>query len=68
MKSKILAFNQDESGDWVVELSCGHARHVRHRPPFQDRPWVLTEESRASMIGQELDCGICKQQQMTNRD
>jgi hypothetical protein len=61
MKQKIMRFNQDEVGDWVAQLSCGHARHVRHRPPWQNRPWVLTAESRASMIDQELECGLCAQ-------
>ncbi|MGB5398568.1 MAG: DUF3565 domain-containing protein [Gammaproteobacteria bacterium] len=60
MKQKIMAFNQDDIGDWVAELACGHARHVRHRPPWQNRPWVLTEKSRAAMIGKELECGLCK--------
>jgi hypothetical protein len=61
MKQKILAFNQDDIGDWVVELACGHARHLRHRPPWQNRPWILTEQGRAAMIGKELECGLCKQ-------
>lgn len=60
-KPTIVAFNQDDCGDWVVELSCGHARHVRHRPPWQNRPWVLTAESRAGMIGHALECGLCRQ-------
>lgn len=24
-------------------LSCGHKQHVRHRPPFFERPWITTE-------------------------
>jgi hypothetical protein len=61
VKQKITGFNQDEVGDWVAELSCGHARHVRHRPPWQSRPWVLSTEGRVAMIGKELECGLCAQ-------
>lgn len=59
MKSTIVAFNQDDVGDWIAELSCGHARHVRHKPPFQSRPWVTEEATRLAMIGEELECGLC---------
>ena len=59
MKQAIIRFNQDELGDWVAELACGHARHVRHNPPWQDRAWVVTEQGRAAMIGKELDCLLC---------
>ena len=31
----ITGFHQDAAGDWVAELACGHAQHVRHRPPWQ---------------------------------
>ena len=34
----ITGYHQDELGDWVAELDCGHNQHVRHRPPFQLRP------------------------------
>jgi hypothetical protein len=61
MKQKIIAFKQDDVGDWVAELACGHARHVRHRPPWQNRAWVLNATSRADMIGQPLECGLCRQ-------
>jgi hypothetical protein len=30
----IIAFHQDEQGDWVADLACGHGQHVRHRPPW----------------------------------
>lgn len=52
-------FHRDEEGHWVADLACGHTRHVRHRPPFELRPWVETEEGRASMLGVELECGFC---------
>ena len=55
----IVGFHQDELGDWVAELACGHGQHVRHKPPFQLRPWVVTPEGRAAMLGSELGCVRC---------
>jgi tellurite resistance-related uncharacterized protein len=55
----ITGFHRDDEGDWVAELDCLHAQHVRHRPPFQERPWVLTEVGRAERLGSELDCPLC---------
>jgi tellurite resistance-related uncharacterized protein len=55
----IEGFHQDELGDWVADLSCGHGQHVRHKPPFWSRPWTLTPEGRASRLGAELDCVRC---------
>lgn len=62
MQRAIVGFRQDEHGDWIVELSCGHSRHVRHDPPFQLRPWVLDEESRRQRLGTEIECGLCRQE------
>jgi tellurite resistance-related uncharacterized protein len=59
MEREILGFHQDAELDWVAELSCGHRQHLRHRPPFQDRPWVLEEQWRAQRIGTPLDCPLC---------
>ena len=59
----IVGFRRDELGDWVVELSCGHAQHVRHRPPFELRPWVLDEASRSQRIGTDRDCPLCDREQ-----
>jgi len=59
MRQPITGFHQDETQHWVADLACGHTRHVRHDPPWQSRPWVLTEEGRASMLGQLLDCKKC---------
>jgi tellurite resistance-related uncharacterized protein len=56
----ITGFHQDQHGDWVAELGCGHGQHVRHRPPFWSRPWVLTEAGRASMLGSVLPCVLCE--------
>lgn len=59
MRRKILGFHQDDEGDWVAELECLHTQHVRHRPPFQQRPWVITQAGRAERIGTELNCPPC---------
>jgi hypothetical protein len=56
---KIVGFHLDEEGHWVAELECGHGQHVRHDPPWQLRPWVLTPEGRAKFIGVELQCKKC---------
>jgi tellurite methyltransferase len=55
----IGGFHQDEAGDWVAELSCLHNQHVRHRPPFRDRPWVLDPEGREERLGSPIDCPLC---------
>ncbi|MGH7987476.1 MAG: DUF3565 domain-containing protein [Candidatus Binataceae bacterium] len=43
----------------MAELECGHTQHVRHQPPFQLRPWVITAAGRRSRIGVELNCKEC---------
>jgi len=60
----IDGFHQDEVGDWVAELRCGHGQHVRHHPPFWVRPWVLTAEGRAEKLGVELPCVLCDRLEM----
>jgi hypothetical protein len=59
VKRKIINFHQDEAGDWVADLECGHGQHVRHNPPWLQRPWVITEQGRRSRLGVELECGKC---------
>jgi Protein of unknown function (DUF3565) len=59
MQRKITGFHQDEEGHWVAELECGHNQHVRHDPPFVERPWVTAEHGRQSRLGQELNCARC---------
>jgi hypothetical protein len=61
MKSAIVGFHLDAEGDWVAELACGHNQHVRHRPPWTLRPWVITEEGRRSMVGKQLECKKCEE-------
>ena len=60
MERKIVDFKLDEAGDWTAILSCGHPQHTRHRPPFEKRSWVLSQEGRDSMIGQFLNCVRCE--------
>lgn len=59
MKRQITGYHQDEPGDWVAELECGHGQHVRHQPPFFNRPWAADEAGRASMIDSGLECVRC---------
>ena len=59
MKSAIADYHKDEENHWVARLNCGHFQHVRHNPPWTNRPWVITLEGRQSMLGQELSCKKC---------
>jgi hypothetical protein len=61
MERVIVGYHQDDRGDWVAELACGHQRHVRHDPPWQVRPWVVDEEGRRGRLGTPLECGLCAQ-------
>lgn len=56
---RISGFHEDEAGHWVADLECGHTRHVRHDPPWQKRPWVLSEDGRRAHIGLGLGCRRC---------
>ncbi|MDP9204328.1 MAG: DUF3565 domain-containing protein [Gemmatimonadota bacterium] len=59
MPQRIIGFHQDEERHWVADLKCGHSQHVRHDPPWQTRPWVMTEAGRREFIGQALMCVEC---------
>jgi hypothetical protein len=59
MNRRIVGFHQDESGDWIAVLECGHTQHVRHRPPWEVREWVLSEEGRRSRVGVPIPCAAC---------
>jgi len=59
MDRRIIGYHQDEHGDWVAELECGHGQHVRHNPPWVNRPWVTTPEGRAAQLGKTLACRKC---------
>ena len=56
----IVGYHLDGVGDWVAELDCGHNQHVRHTPPWFNRPWVITVEGREQMRGHRLSCRKCE--------
>ncbi len=67
MIRKIVGFHQDEAGDWVAELSCLHNQHVRHQPPFLERPWVQDPSGRAAAVGGEIECPLCDRAELPER-
>ena len=62
MQQAIVGFHIDEENHWVAELACGHTQHVRHDPPWQNRPWVLTEQGRREKLGAMLECKKCEEE------
>lgn len=64
MERQITGFNLDNEGEPIALLSCGHAQHVRHNPPFINRPWVVSEEGRNGMMGKMLNCVRCDKFEM----
>ncbi len=61
MDQPIAGFHLDEHGDRVAELACGHFQHVRHDPPWTNRPWTLSAEGRDAALGRTLACRKCDQ-------
>ena len=59
MKQEIIGFHLDEKKHWVARLKCGHKQHVRHQPPWVNRPWTQSEKTREEMLGQPLNCRKC---------
>lgn len=59
MDQPIVGYHLDAADDWVAELACGHNQHVRHDPPWINRPWVTTEGGRRSRLGALLACRKC---------
>lgn len=59
VERRIVGFHQDEQGDWVADLECGHTQHVRHNPPWIERPWVITPQGRQRHLGMPLHCRTC---------
>lgn len=59
VKRPIIGYGTDEEDDWFAILDCGHRQHVRHRPPFVNRPWATTVAGRQRFLGHELDCVRC---------
>ncbi len=62
MDRAIVGFQTDDAGEWVALLECRHRQHVRHQPPFQNRPWTLTALGRARRIGTRLTCVLCDEE------
>ena len=60
MQRTIIGFHQDEAQAWVADFACGHQQHVRHMPPWLNRPWVLSPEGRRSRLGYALECTHCE--------
>lgn len=58
--SPIIGYHLDDVNDWVAELACLHFQHVRHNPPFINRPWVISEVGRNNMLGHQLKCVKCR--------
>ena len=67
MNRPITGFRLDDHGDWTALLSCGHAQHVRHTPPFTNRPWVTTASGRDSRRGEPLPCVRCDRFELPER-
>lgn len=59
MEQPIVSFHLDAENDWVAALACGHFQHVRHNPPWVNRPWAESESGRESMLGRLLNCKKC---------
>ena len=59
MRQKIAGYRKDERDAWVAELECRHLQHVRHNPPWTNRPWVESESGRAEKLGYKLECRKC---------
>ncbi len=68
MQQAIVGFHLDEEGHYVADLACGHTQHVRHDPPWQNRPWVLTEQGRKEKLGVMLECKKCEEELIRIRD
>lgn len=62
-EQRIVGFHQDEENHWVAELACGHSQHVRHSPPWQNRPWVVNDAERADKLGHSLECVKCDREE-----
>lgn len=67
MWQPITGYHQDEAGDWVAQLACGHNQHVRHNPPWINRPWVITVDGRQRHLGTMLNCRKCDRHEAVDR-
>ena len=60
MQQAIIGFYLDDEQHYIAQLACGHNQHVRHNPPWQNRPWVMTKEGRQEKLGIKLECKLCE--------
>ncbi|MCK8047244.1 DUF3565 domain-containing protein [Shewanella sp. 1CM18E] len=60
MQQPIVSYHKDDEDHWVANLSCGHSQHVRHRPPWEIRIWVTSQQGRDAMLGYNLGCKLCE--------
>ena len=67
MTQGIVGYDQDDAQHWVAILVCGHRQHLRHQPPWTNRPWVMTATGRESRLGAMLDCPLCDQDPCPDR-
>jgi ferredoxin len=56
---RIVGIHEESPGTCVVELDCGHRRHVRDRPPLERHAWVHDARARDARIGTPIECGWC---------
>jgi hypothetical protein len=59
MKQAITGYFVDDEQHWVAKLICGHTQHVRHDPPWTNRPWVTHKQGRNEKLGFQLECKKC---------
>lgn len=59
MSSQIQSYLLGEDGFWVAQLTCGHRQHLRHKPPWEVRPWVMTDQGRKQYVGTVIECSDC---------
>lgn len=60
MERTITGFRLDDDGHWVARLDCHHGLHVRHQPPWQERPWTQRADGRTAKVGTTADCPKCE--------
>lgn len=56
---RIISLELESEGTCVASLDCGHTRHIRHRPPLENYPWILDPAQRDARVGERIECGRC---------
>lgn len=57
----IVELSREAEAEVILGLDCGHRRHVRHRPPLSEHPWVLDDSSSEARVGGSIECLRCGQ-------